>query len=119
MRSLFVKKIVGIGLFFPIVAIGGQINNATVTRMTNFDDGLVRITLSGGSDVKEKAACSISKDGREFVYDLNTVSGKGWHSVALTALVSAKPVHVIGKNTCDILWGSHEYEKISVFYIMK
>jgi hypothetical protein len=101
------------------MAMAGQINNATITRITNDENGIVRITLNGGSEITPKAGCSSSSDGRELTYDLNAVAGKGWHSIALTALATSKPVHVIGKNTCGTLWGSNAYENVGTLYIMQ
>ena len=54
----------------PQLAYSGQVNNTVIDTVTVNDDGLVRATMSGGTEVYPKAACSASIANNEYIYDL-------------------------------------------------
>lgn len=103
---------------FSAICSAGQVNDAKINRITVDDLGNVRLTLVGGTDVNPKAGCTSSADGREYTFDISSVSGSAWHSIALTALAAQKNIHIIGKNSCLALWGSTPFEAVQAFYIM-
>ena len=99
--------------------LAGQVNNATISTVAMDESGLVRITIEGGTEINPKAGCSSSANNDEYIYDMNSVAGKGWHAIVLSAQLTQKEIHIIGKNSCLALWGTNPYEAVKTLYMMK
>lgn len=83
-------KAICVSILLSQSAIAGQVNNAAINTVTALDTGLVRVTISGGTEVTSKAGCSASTNNNEFIYDINSAAGQGWHSMVLTAQTTQK-----------------------------
>lgn len=117
MKKLIFLLYCVLSLSFP--AISGQINNVIIDTIVVDQYGMARITASGGSEVKSKASCSNSTNNNEYVYDVNSIAGKAWHSMVLSAQATQKKVHLVGKNSCLMLWGTNPYEAINAIYLLR
>lgn len=94
----------------------GQFNDVMITSIAVDSYGIARVTISGGTEVNPPPQCT--SDSSKLTYDLNGLSGSGWHSMVLAAQAAQRKIHIIGKNSCLALWNSTPYEEVDTLYIL-